>query len=326
MRPASNIDAAARVLRAGGLVAFPTETVYGLGADAANADALRRLYRVKGRPSDHPVIVHVAAGVDLDVYAVDVPNVARALATAFWPGPLTVVLRKRAGRVADEATGGRPTVAVRVPDHPVALALLEAFGGGIAAPSANRFGRVSPTTAAHVRADLGDEVDLVLDGGPTRVGVESTIVDVSGPEPLILRVGGIGEDEVARVAGHALARRDRGEVAAPGTLASHYAPDVRVELVSEEAVVTRATSALRAGARVGLLALSPPADGPPGLVVLDAPSDVDEFARVLYARLREADAAGLDVLLVVPPPPEGVGVAVRDRLQRASAKPSVSRR
>jgi L-threonylcarbamoyladenylate synthase len=324
-RLASTIDAAARALRDGGLVAFPTETVYGLGADAANADALRRLYRVKGRPADHPVIVHVAAGVDIDDYALDVPDVARALAAAFWPGPLTLVLRKRPGRVADEATGGRPTVGLRVPDHPVALALLDAFGGGIAAPSANRFGRVSPTTAAHVRADLADAIDVVLDGGPTRIGVESTIVDASEAEPLILRVGGIGEDEVARVARHALTRRDRGEIAAPGTLASHYAPDARVELVPLEAVVRRATSLLRAGTKVGVLALKPP-DGPPELVVLDAPSDVDEYARVLYARLREADEAGIEVLLVVPPPPEGVGVAVRDRLQRASAKPSVSRR
>jgi L-threonylcarbamoyladenylate synthase len=309
------------------LVAFPTETVYGLGADAASPDALRRLYRVKGRPADHPVIVHLADTAELDDFASDVPDLARALAREFWPGPLTLVLHKRTDRIADEATGGRPTVGLRVPAHPVALALLAAFGGGVAAPSANRFGRVSPTTAQHVRDDLGSDADLVLDGGPTRVGVESTIVDVTG-SPRILRVGGIGEAALASVTGVHLERVDTGAVAAPGTLESHYAPRTHVELVAAPDVVTRVTSELHHGRRVGVLGLRADMDSgmPDGALVLDAPTDVEEFARVLYARLRDADRCGLDVLLVVPPPAEGLGVAVVDRLRRASAGSTGSRR
>ncbi len=322
---AADIDAAVAVLRRGGLVAFPTETVYGLGADAGNAGALARLYRVKGRPLDHPVIVHISAGTDLGDYACGVPDVAYALAREFWPGPLTLVLPKRAERIADAATGGRATVALRVPDHPVALALLDAFGGGIAAPSANRFGRVSPTTADHVRADLGTDVDLVLDGGPSRVGVESTIVALTGPAPLVLRVGGISAAAIERVVGAPLARRDRGEIAAPGTLASHYAPTARVEITEPARVTERARVLLASGHRVGLLALEVPLDIPAALVVLDPPGDVDEYAHVLYARLRAADAAGLDVVLAVLPPDTGVGAAVRDRLHRASADPTTAR-
>jgi L-threonylcarbamoyladenylate synthase len=324
-RAASNIDEAVAVLRRGGLVAFPTETVYGLGADAANSDALRRLYRVKRRPVDHPVIVHVADTAALDDYAIDPPPVAHALARAFWPGPLTLVVRKRAERVADEATGGGPTVGLRVPDHPLALELLRAFAGGIAAPSANRFGRVSPTTAAHVRADLGSDVDLVLDGGPSRVGVESTIVDVSGDTPAILRAGGVSEADIARIAGGELPRRDRGEVAAPGTLPTHYAPNARVELVERAALAARAAELVAAGTRTGVLALDPPRDLPPAVVVLEPPSDIDDYARVLYARFRAADDSEIAVLLVVPPPARGVGVAVCDRLHRASADRTASR-
>jgi L-threonylcarbamoyladenylate synthase len=321
------IDEAVAVLRRGGLVAFPTETVYGLGADAASADALRRLYRVKGRPADHPVIVHLADAAALDDFAADVPDLARVLAQEFWPGPLTLVLHKRSDRVAGEATGGRSTVGLRVPAHPVALALLAAFGGGVAAPSANRFGRVSPTTARHVRDDLGDDVDLVLDGGPTRVGVESTIVDVTG-SPRILRVGGIDEAALVHTTGVHFERLDTGAVAAPGTLPSHYAPNARVELVPAPAVVTRVTSELEHGSRVGVLGLRADVDAatPDGALVLGSPADVEEFARVLYARLRDADRAGIDVLLVVPPPAVGLGIAVIDRLRRASAGSTGSRR
>jgi Sua5/YciO/YrdC/YwlC family protein len=194
----AEIREAAAVLRAGGLVAFPTETVYGLGADATNARAVRRVYSVKGRPPDHPIIVHLASADDLDTYAVAVSDAARALARACWPGPLTLVVKLREGTIAAEVTGGRSTVALRVPAHPMALALLDELGRGIAAPSANRFGRVSPTTAAHVRADLGDAVDLVLDGGPTTIGVESTIVDCSRSRPAILRLGGVDTATVDR--------------------------------------------------------------------------------------------------------------------------------
>ncbi len=189
------------ILRVGGLVAFPTETVYGLGADAENRDALRRLYAVKGRPPEHPVIVHLADAAQLDDWGVDVPDAAHALAAACWPGPLTVVVR-RAARVPDEATGGLETVGLRVPAHPLARELLRAFGGGLAAPSANRFGRVSPTTAAAVQADLGDDVDLVLDGGACTVGVESTIVDCTADPPRVLRAGGVTAEALTEILGH----------------------------------------------------------------------------------------------------------------------------
>jgi L-threonylcarbamoyladenylate synthase len=300
-----DIARAVDVLRAGGLVAFPTETVYGLGADASNPRALDRLFSVKGRPADHPVIVHVARAAQLDDLGRDVPDVAHTLADAFWPGPLTLVVRRRTDRVAAEATGGRDTVGIRVPDHPVARALLDAFGDGIAAPSANRFGRVSPTTAQHVRDDLDGDVDVVLDGGPCTVGVESTIVDVSGAEPVLLRVGGIGEARLAQLVGARLTRRTEGEVAAPGTLESHYAPDAHVELVRAGELDARAGCLRAAGLTVG---------------VLDAPDDVGEYARGLYRALRELDRRRVDVILAVAPADtEGIGAAVVDRLRRAAA-------
>ena len=296
---------AVEVLRAGGLVAFPTETVYGLGADAANPDALRRLFAVKGRPTDHPVIVHVARAAQLDDLGRDVPDLAHVLAAAFWPGPLTLVVRRNVDRVAPEATGGRDTVGIRVPDHPVALELLDAFGGGVAAPSANRFGRVSPTTAQHVRDDLGTDVDVVLDGGPSLVGVESTIVDVTGVEPVVLRVGGIDGEQLARIVGAPLAQRTTGEIAAPGTLAAHYAPNARVELVRTEELGPRADRLRAEGLLVG---------------VVESPATAGEYARVLYRQLRDLDARGVDVILaVLPPDAEGIGAAVADRLRRAAA-------
>ncbi len=298
------------VLRRGGLVAFPTETVYGLGADAADATAVRRLYAVKARPVDHPVIVHVANSSQLDDLANDVPPWGRALAVAFWPGPLTLVVRRRTGAVCDEVTGGRDTVAVRVPAHPLAHALLAAFAGGVAAPSANRFGKVSPTTAEHVRADLDGDVDMILDGGPCAVGVESTIVDATGGEPVVLREGGVRIDAIAHVVGGDVRLATNGEVAAPGTLPSHYAPLARVEVVAAEDL------APQPGAFV--LALDAVAV-PAGLERLAAPHDADEYARMLYSQLREADARGAQVVLAVPPPAEGIGAAVLDRLTRAAS-------
>jgi L-threonylcarbamoyladenylate synthase len=323
------IVGAAAVLHAGGLVGFPTETVYGLGADAASPGALRRLFAVKGRPADHPVIVHIAAGDQLDRWAVDVPPAARLLAATFWPGPLTLILR-RARHVADEVTGGRETVGVRTPDSPVALALLRAFDGGIAAPSANRFGQVSPTTAAAVRAELGDEVDIVLDGGPCRIGVESTIVDCTVDAPTIVRLGAIDADAVGRILGQAVRYAADGAVAAPGTLASHYAPRARVEVIEGDALAATARVYCARGCRVGVIAPKT-ADaardgideidgiaGIAGVDVLAAPADADEYARVLYERLRDADRRDLDVLLVVAPAEAGIGAAVADRLRRAA--------
>jgi L-threonylcarbamoyladenylate synthase len=315
---------AAAVLRAGGLVAFPTETVYGLGADATNAAAVGRIFAVKQRPTDHPIIVHVASPDDLDTYAADVTDAARALATACWPGPLTLVVRLRAGTIAAEVTGGRATVALRVPAHPLALALLDEFGGAVAAPSANRFGRVSPTTAAHVRADLGTDVDCVLDGGPTTIGVESTIVDCSRTRPAILRLGGVDAATIRALLGGEVEQLTRGEVAAPGTLERHYSPAASVVVVDAAAVVASARAAIARGERVGLLALLSESvlDAsalPEGVDVLTAPTDAADYARVLYARLREADEHGLDTLLVVAPPADGIGAAVTDRLARAAA-------
>jgi L-threonylcarbamoyladenylate synthase len=321
--PSSTADAVAcavDALRAGELVAFPTETVYGLGADAANPAAVRRLFAVKRRPADHPVIVHVARAAQLDELARDVPAVARRLADAFWPGPLTIVVARNPGRVAAEVTGGLATVGLRVPDHPLARALLEEFGGGVAAPSANRFGRVSPTTAAHVRADLGDDVSVVLDGGPCRVGVESTIVDVTAAKPAILRLGGVSRSEIEAVVGRECSLSTGGEVAASGTLASHYAPRATVEVVDASTVAPRAHELAVEGRRVGVLAMEPPVgDLPLPTVVLRAPRDVEDYAHVLYARLREADEHDVDVVLVVPPADtNGLGAAVADRVWRAS--------
>ncbi len=287
---------------------------------------MRRLYAVKGRPADHPVIVHIARAEQLHDLARELTDDARALADAFWPGPLTLVVARNAAQVVDEVTGGRDTVGVRVPDHPVALELLAAFGGGVAAPSANRFGKVSPTTAAHVRADLGTDVGIVLDGGPSRVGVESTIVDVTGPAPAILRVGGVSRAAIELVLGRTCSLRTAGEQAAPGTLASHYAPRARVEVVDRSEITTRARTLATAGRRVGLLAMKLSATDPvpTSVVVLGEPADVDEYARVLYARLREADERALDVLLVVlpartgNPDTDGLEAAIADRVCRAS--------
>lgn len=315
----SDLDAAVRILRAGGLVAIPTETVYGLAADASNPAAVRRLYEVKGRPPGHPVIVHIAGIEALPRWAARVSEDARRLAEAFWPGPLTLILPRTSAAV-DEVTGGRDTVGLRVPDHPLALALLRAFGGGVAAPSANRFGRVSPTTAEDVRADLGGDVDLVLDGGPCDVGVESTIVDCSEDmPPVILRPGGVTAEQIEAVLGHAVRRTPDGPSRAPGMLPAHYAPHARVLVV--EAVDTALASAAahaRAGGRTGLL--TPRAvTSPEGVTALVAGDTPEAYAAALYERLREADRLGLDLLVVVPPPAEGVGVAVRDRLARAAA-------
>ncbi|MFO7180388.1 MAG: L-threonylcarbamoyladenylate synthase [Pseudomonadota bacterium] len=312
------IERAVSVLKSGGLVAFPTETVYGLGADATNPDAVRRIFEAKGRPASHPLIVHVAdAGALVDL-ARDVPPAATALAERFWPGPLTLVL-ERSARVLREVTGGQPTVAIRVPAHPVALALLRAFGGPVAAPSANRFGAVSPTTAEHVRRDLGARVDLVLEGGPAEVGLESTIVDVTSDPPRILRPGGIPNEAVAAALGLAEDALGLGAsgVRAPGMLPSHYAPRAKLVLTTPEELTARAGELGRAGLRVGVFAPGI-ANVPGASALIPAPAEPEAYARALYASLRELDEAA-DVILVVPPKERGIGVAVLDRLRRAAA-------
>jgi L-threonylcarbamoyladenylate synthase len=317
---------AAAVICSGGLVAFPTETVYGLGADADDPAALRRIFAAKGRPPDHPLIVHLARADLLDDWASEVPDAARRLAAACWPGPLTLVL-PRASRVVDEVTGGRPTVGLRVPGHPWALALLERSGTAIAAPSANRFGTTSPTTAEHVRAGLGEAVDLVLDGGHCPLGVESTIVDCTTDPPTVLRPGGVPAERLAEVLGRAPAVwGGEGPARAPGMLASHYAPRVRVLAVEGFGEVAPAVLAAPAGP-VGILAPTPlPVDLVAGLdacghdwVELEPVGGPEDYARRLYLRLHQADRLGLVVLVAVLPPAVGVGVAVRDRLTRAAA-------
>jgi L-threonylcarbamoyladenylate synthase len=333
-----DVAVAVAVLRRGGLVAFPTETVYGLGADAANPAAVERIFAVKGRPRTHPVIVHLGESTAIKGWVADVPPDAWALAEAFWPGPLTLIL-PRADHVPDAVTGGAATVGLRVPAQPLALELLAAFGGGIAAPSANRFGRVSPTTAAHVRADLGTDVDLVLDGGRCSVGVESTIVDLSQGAPRVLRLGGVSVEALAEVLGHPLDVRvatggagltgaapvpgdgaDAPAVTpAPGTLSSHYAPEARVEVLAADAVPGRASALLAKGRRVGILAPHRIEGLPAGTDALPPAGGSAAYAKCLYQRLREADRRGLDVLLTVAPPETGIGAAVADRLRRAAA-------
>lgn len=319
-RTGTDAALAARLLAAGELVAFPTETVYGLGADARDPKAVGRIFDVKGRPHNHPLIVHLAGVEHLDRWAGEVPVEARMLADAFWPGPLTMIL-PRATDVPDAVTGGHTTVGLRVPDHPLALEMLAEFGSGVAAPSANRFGRVSPTTAGHVLADLGADVAYVLDGGPCRVGVESTIVDLSGDEPEVLRPGGVGFDRLSEVLGYGVKawQGDRA-VAAPGTLDSHYAPDATVELVTMAELFTRAAAGVTDGRRVGVLAPRVTEGLDPAVIELEPAGDAEEFAQVIYGRLRQADRLRIDLLLVVGPEPRGVGIAVLDRLARAAAR------
>ncbi|WP_053734016.1 L-threonylcarbamoyladenylate synthase [Nocardia sp. NRRL S-836] len=314
----SDTEKAAGVLRAGGLVAMPTETVYGLGANAEDPVAVARVFEVKGRPPSHPLIVHIGSADQLDDWAADVPDSARLLAGRFWPGPLTLVLR-RGPRVPLEATGGLETVALRVPAHPVALALLSAFGGGVAAPSANRFGSVSPTTADHVRAELGDAVDLVLDGGPCRVGVESTIVDATADVPSVLRPGGVTREDLEQALGFPLAVHATSRVRVPGQHPSHYAPRARVVLVEPEKVVVEAELAQGLGQRVGVLL--PPSFGDAEVnahAVVRLPGSAAAYARGLYGFLRELDERGCDLVVASLPEETGLGLAIANRLNRAA--------
>ncbi|MFF1284541.1 L-threonylcarbamoyladenylate synthase [Streptomyces sp. NPDC058299] len=314
----SDIEKAAGALRAGGLVALPTETVYGLGANAEDPAAVSRIFQVKGRPASHPLIVHIGGAEHLDDWVQEVPATARLLAERFWPGPLTLVLR-RGRRVPLEATGGLETVAVRVPDHPVALALLSAFGGGVTAPSANRFGSVSPTTADDVRAELGDAVDFVLDGGPCEVGVESTIVDATGDAPTILRPGGVTREDLEAVLGCPLAVPATSHIRVPGQHPSHYAPRARVVLVEPEKVVGEAELAQELGHRVGVFLPAAFAGAEvKAHAVVAVPGSMAAYARGLYGFLRELDQQGCDLIVASLPAEEGLGLAIANRLRRAA--------
>jgi L-threonylcarbamoyladenylate synthase len=311
----SLVDNAVTLWRTGGLVAIPTETVYGLGADATNGEAVARIYHVKSRPQFNPLIIHVADARAACRY-VEWNDIADVLADAFWPGPLTMVLKRRPrSRISDLVSAGGDTLAVRAPSHAIAQQLLQAFNGAIAAPSANRSGRVSPTTAAHVRAELGDDVPLIIDGGACEVGLESTVLDVSGEQPIILRSGSVTRDMIEEVLGEKIAdyhsplTTHHSPIKSPGQLESHYAPSIPVRLNASDVAEDEA-----------LLAFGPtPLVGAAKTLNLSPSSDLIEAAANLFAYLRALDDTSWRGIAVMPIPHEGIGVAINDRLQRAGA-------
>jgi L-threonylcarbamoyladenylate synthase len=294
----TDIDRAVEILRNGGLVGLPTETVYGLAADASQKTAIAKIFSVKGRPNNHPLIVHVSSLDVARTWSSQWTHSAEILGSTYWPGPLSVIVQK-SSIVLDEVTGGHQTVAVRVPGHELALELLQQFKGGLAAPSANKFGKVSPTTAQHVLDDLGDDVDYILDGGPCRVGVESTIVDCSLEVPVVLRPGGITAEAIESIV--ALDNVDSGISRAPGMLLAHYAPLCEVVLVEN---MQQAQGSL--------------GDANSKYRILDASIDPISFASTMYSLLRQCDLDGIQKLVVVLPEPIGIGLAIRDRLTKAA--------
>ncbi len=314
----TEVAEAAAILARGGLVAIPTETVYGLAADARLEFAVRQIFALKGRPSNHPLIVHVDSLESARAWARSFSPLANRLAQAFWPGPLTLIL-PRSPLASDAVTGGQDTVGLRVPQHPLTLELLRALKTGLAAPSANRYGRISPTTAEHVRAEFGAALACVLDGGPCAVGVESTIVDVSTDQPRLLRPGGISKEALEAVAQQAIPHVTHAtDLRVPGQVQSHYAPTAGLLLLDESALAAEATQRLAQGQRVAVLAREGLAVAQ-GATSFTVPADAEGFARVLYATLRLADASGAEVILASLPAAEGAGLAVRDRLLRAAA-------
>lgn len=313
------IESAARLLEAGGLVAFPTETVYGLGADAENPQAVASIYAAKGRPSNHPVIVHLAPEADLSYWAKDIPENARKLVAAFWPGPLTLIL-KRADHIPDAVSGGQDSIGVRCPSHPVAQALLRSFKagkGGVAAPSANKFGHVSPTTADHVREEFGSELDCVLDGGQSEVGIESTIVDLSRAHVALLRPGHISAEQIAAVIGIWPHAPDAAAPRVSGALDSHYAPATPVALVPLEKLPIVLKKLQNHGRRVVLIQRAK--DVFAGTITQQfMPDHPVAYAHDLYAALRNMDHAGADIILVESPPQDDAWQGINDRLRRAA--------
>ena len=326
----AQIEAAAAILRKGGVVAIPTETVYGLAADAANVEAVKRIFTIKGRPADHPLILHIADEAQLGHWAREVPKSAQLLARQFWPGPLTLIL-PRSQHVSDIITGAQDTVGLRVPDHPVALALLRAMGknAALAAPSANRYGRISPTTAQHVRDELGDSVDMILDGGACKVGLESTIVSCIGDSVTVLRPGGIPLAAIEEVLQHKVEVIDSSsaKIRVSGSVLSHYAPVTPLELLPRESLWQRACELEQQGLRVATLEWSAP-DAIPfqntvhsahaGIQRTTMPANAAAYGQMLYATLRQLDHAHFDRLLAEATPHSTEWLAVADRLKRAS--------
>jgi L-threonylcarbamoyladenylate synthase len=313
------IEQAVHLLQSGELVAFPTETVYGLGADASNPAAVAKLYAAKGRPENHPVIVHLAELSQLSFWVSQIPDDALRLAEKFWPGPLTLILPK-APHVLDAITGGQKSVGIRVPSHPLALDLLKAFGGGVVAPSANKFGRLSPTRAEDVRKEFQDQVAMVLDGGACAVGIESTIVDLTGSQPMILRPGMIEQAEIESVIGAVrLAARivdDESITRAPGGLPSHYAPTTPLKLVHADELRRITDNLPQGNVRIAVMAFSA---APLEMNWIIANSDPHAFARDLYSNLRQLDKLKLDQIIVEAPPEDSHWDGIRDRLVRAAA-------
>ncbi len=311
-----SVAEAAVYLRAGNVVAIPTETVYGLAGDAQNELAIQKIFEIKGRPANHPLIVHFATTEEAFGWGVEIKESARMLAKAFWPGPLSLVLRKQSW-VSDLLTAGQPTVAVRVPSHPVAHQLLVEFQGALAAPSANRFTKVSPTSTRHVIHDLGDRLELILEGGPCEVGIESTIIDCSQPEPVLLRPGYVTIEEMESVLQKPLLFQNAAGTLSPGQHAIHYAPEADLFLVSENEIADVATKFSALGKQV-LVISSNPISSTAAAAHWEIPEDPKEFARRIYGMLREADAAQFDVVLTTMPVNHGVGMALADRLRRAA--------
>ncbi len=312
-----SIQQAADLLHQGELVAFPTETVYGLGADASNPEAVGKIFAAKGRPADHPLIVHIASATQLSDWAEEVPESALQLAEAFWPGPLTIILNKKAC-VPLAVTGGQNTVGLRVPANPVALQLLQAFGGGVAAPSANRFGRISPTLAEHVAEELNDSVACILDGGACSVGVESTIIDLSDGQPTILRPGRITRSQLKAVLKTDIGLSSQTKIRAPGMMAVHYAPNTMALLCPAETLISMIDELCAEGKQIGVLAFSTEIANLPCLNILQLPDQAEHYEAALYSAMRELDNLALDSILIEQPPNNEAWAAVNDRLEKAT--------
>lgn len=312
-----SIAHAAELLHQGHLVAFPTETVYGLGADASNPTAVAKIFATKGRPDDHPLIVHIASAGQIDDWAETTPETAVKLAEAFWPGPLTIILNKKTN-VPLAVTGGQNTIALRIPANPVALQLLRAFGGGVAAPSANRFGHISPTQASHVAEELGDSIACILDGGPCSVGVESTIIDLTDDQPTILRPGRITRSQLKAVLQTEIRLSSQSKTRAPGMLAVHYAPNTMSLLCPAETLNAMIDDLCAKGKRIGVLAFSQTAAALPCPHLIRLPNQSEHYETELYSSLRELDNLQLDMILIEQPPENEAWAAVNDRLGKAT--------